>query len=293
MYIALLIFRYDCVLSQFLSSAETYIDWGMRYWMINKCHPGFTDNAIIDQCAQHSNELDSIVPVTDPVTNTHYRNKYCALCNKVDDDIHLISWKFLIYNTREFVGSVSEENLLKLIRETMGNIVFQPPAYIKVQTCYVPPYSISTCNETGLWPEYMYDENIENACHSFLDPFNLTYKNYFCFLCNTAENVSPKNGDCVKEPLEIRRPVGLEDLVNVKNDTDGALDCGSLQFEDDKMVSQSGSLQLLLLLLCCCLTSTVNGKVISGRSFNLPTLFLGIRKPPKRLTSTKYTSFHQ
>ena len=47
----------------------------------------------------------------------------------------------------------------------------------------------------------------------------------------------------------------------------------------------------LLLMLCCCFTSTVN--IMSGRSVNLTTLFLGRLRPPKRLTSTLCTYFRQ
>ena len=42
----------------------------------------------------------------------------------------------------------------------------------------------------------------------------------------------------------------------------------------------------LLLLLFCCGSSMVNSYVMSGRSVNPSTLFLGRLRPPKRLTST-------
>ena len=47
------------------------------------------------------------------------------------------------------------------------------------------------------------------------------------------------------------------------------------------------------LLLYCCFTSTVTSKVMSGRSVNLTTLFLGRLRPPKRLISTSCTYFCQ
>ena len=47
---------------------------------------------------------------------------------------------------------------------------------------------------------------------------------------------------------------------------------------------------------CCCiivLRPRLTSKVMSGRSFNLITLFLGRLRPPKRLTSTSCTYFCQ
>ena len=53
------------------------------------------------------------------------------------------------------------------------------------------------------------------------------------------------------------------------------------------------SLTVVALLLLCCFTSKVMSKVMSGRSINLTTLFLGRLRPPKRLTSTSHTYFRQ
>ena len=47
---------------------------------------------------------------------------------------------------------------------------------------------------------------------------------------------------------------------------------------------------------CCCivvLRPLLTSKVMSGRSVNLTTLFLGRLRPPKRLTSTSCTYFRQ
>ena len=54
-----------------------------------------------------------------------------------------------------------------------------------------------------------------------------------------------------------------------------------------------GDSATLLLLLLCCFTSTVTSKVMSRRSVNITTLFLGRLRLPKRLTSTSCTYFRQ
>ena len=54
--------------------------------------------------------------------------------------------------------------------------------------------------------------------------------------------------------------------------------------------------QLSLYCCCCCivvLRPRYTSKVMSGRSVNLTTLFLDKLRPPKRLTSTSCTYFHQ
>ena len=68
---------------------------------------------------------------------------------------------------------------------------------------------------------------------------------------------------------------------------------GPLNYEPGALLTALHSLAIRLLLLYCCFTSTVNIKVMAGRSVNLTTLFLGRFRPPKRLTSTSCTYFRQ
>ena len=49
----------------------------------------------------------------------------------------------------------------------------------------------------------------------------------------------------------------------------------------------------VVLCCCCCFTPTVNSYGHVGWSIYLTTLFLGRIRPPKLLTSTKYTYFRQ
>ena len=52
-------------------------------------------------------------------------------------------------------------------------------------------------------------------------------------------------------------------------------------------------LLLIIIKILCCIVVLRPSKVMSGRSVNLTTLFLGRLRPPKRLTSTSCTYFLQ
>ena len=112
----------------------------------------------------------------------------------------------------------------------------------QTEECELINYSVSSCNETGLWLHY--DENIETACTSFIDPFNLTYKNYFCYMCNTENteaNTDVKNWRCDADPSQIKDITppffALLDLSTVTGEEKSvALRCDSSQFTDHKLV---------------------------------------------------------
>lgn len=134
--------------------------------------------------------------MTEPATRIHYRNKHCAHCNWVEKDTYLIHWNIQI-NSNQLIY-FPNDNLLTIIHETRGNVFFKRPEYIDIPTCDpIPEYSIGICNETGLWREYK--NETKTACDSFVDPFNNTYKNYFCYLCNTATLDDPENWSCPRQ----------------------------------------------------------------------------------------------
>ena len=167
-----------------------------------------------------------------------YRNKFCALCNAVDFVSDLIKWRLEI-----LCGTVLElpdKNLLITIKEKQCEIVFKPPNVQTVQRCEITPYNISTCNVTGKWTRY--DADIELACQSFIDPFNLTYRNYFCYMCNIAELSPPESWWCQDGrdfTLDTNPPFSALLDLNVINDMkkDEELHCDeNTQFEDNKLV---------------------------------------------------------
>ena len=238
---AFLILRYKCVLSQYLSSSETQYGGSEAFWMVTKCDPDFSNIAITQLCQRPRNELETLVPVTDLISNINFRNKFCAQCNNLDINISVISWKLQIHSYDHI--SFPTDNLLEHIRQTKGNIFFVPPDYVSVQNCDpVPSYEISSCNETGEWP--LYDDIIAKGCDSFIDPFNYTYKNYFCYLCNNGQDVSTQDWICPEKDIN---PEGIpvvfsaiidQEIVTAKPTADSLI-CESSQFKDEILVSTS------------------------------------------------------
>ena len=208
--------------------------------MVNKCDPENSDITSRNLCETPGYVLEAVIPVTDPVSDVHYRNKFCAYCNGIDKTLPIIEWKFKIRSGEHL--SFPMENFLQFIHRTRSNFFYEPPEYLNVQKCYPPPpFTIEMCNETGLWS--VFDDAIEHACHSFLDPFNSTYKNYFCFLCNSPESVSTEDWICLLgSKYAPSFSVGESfysttlhpELIEQSKEH---LNCGNKQFKDEAAVS--------------------------------------------------------
>ena len=216
--------------------------------LVSQCDPEYDDQAVIALCEGSVNEpdLDSAVPVSDPVTNKHYKNKYCAYYNGVLETSYLKRWQLLVY-ANQYI-SKSTKNIISTIIETRGNIFFLPPGFVKVRRCF-SSYTIDTCNITGAWGHYA--EEFETASDIYLDPYidpdGTSYKNYFCYICNNATSFEDNDVNHVYCPL-----IGNEEKVPDvdpgfsttfdpsdfdRSDTQDSLDCTSRQVEDNKLVS--------------------------------------------------------
>ena len=203
--------------------------------MQTKCTTDYTDVAMMEKCDHPDQLVESVVPVTVPYVGRHFKNKHCAYCNWVTRDQPLIYWKLQILSNQAL--SFPNDNLIHVINETRGNIFFVQPEILATESCTpVPDNLIETCNETGLWTEYNADT--KTACESFIDPFNNTYKNYFCYKCNTAATmISPDSLTCpikenhgsLKSP-EFSAVVGLQSVVSRYDEK--MMDCDSTQFPD-------------------------------------------------------------
>ena len=234
------IYRYSCVSYQFLHGVENtdflsyhvVVDAG-DYWMITMCDPDVLDSTYT--CESDDSDYDSLIPVTDPLTNIHYRSKNCALCNIQNSTGPLLYWKLGIQSNIQL--SFPHDHIFEVIRRTRGNIFFIPPDYISAQICEPVSYTIDKCNATGLWKTY--DQDIQSACESFVDPYNNTYKNIFCLKCNGDED--SMRGECqfmpdmplVKEPVF----AAILDMSIIRNrPRETSLICGDSQFLDEIMV---------------------------------------------------------
>ena len=214
--------------------------------MITKCNRGYPNNENKTLCEhpEHDVAVDSIIPVSDIIGKEVYRNKYCYYCNNMEANIYLVPWAATIGNEMEI--DQTEELFWDKLKACEGNVIFEAPNFIPVKTCYKyqPTFHISSCNVTGLWP--VYNSSIEAACKSFTDPFNFTYKNYFCYLCNIAEQLSTSDWICeignkTAGNTNYTPPfAAILDITVLETDYDKGKDtvtCGTNQFPDNKMVS--------------------------------------------------------
>ena len=189
-------------------------------------------------------DIESIVPVTDFDREIHYRNMYCAFCNGQYDTLDFGKWKLEIHCHE--VIPLTVVNLLATLKDKKCNIIFRLPdnLWFQNECTSWPPYTISRCNETGLWP--VYDEITESACDAFVDPFNFTYKNYFCYLCNMPDQDFLEDWRCRKEFGQINDVsppfFAILDLEVFKKISEKApeLNCDTeVTFEDLKLVRHS------------------------------------------------------
>ena len=213
-------------------------------WMVTKCaanHTAFKSKRVAKLCEDpdFENSFETIVPVVGK--GFHYRNRYCAYCNGVSY-LALESWKLNVFCSEQV--SVTDKSLLTTIRKKMCNIFYKTPSYYRAPKCTVSTalmsVLVSRCNETGRWPTF--DSITDLACSSFTDPFNLTYKNYFCYVCNTEAPVQLDSMQCNSRfgDLPLVKPLykftyDLE-IIN-KINTGDLLRCDAeTQFSDLKLV---------------------------------------------------------
>ena len=247
----LLHFRFKCVDLQYISSGSTYKNNGLA-WMVSKCPPDVADSRTVELCENPGIDdlLETLIPVADIGTNTNFRNKYCVQCSVLSDFSFLVDWKVEIYN--DVYLSVPDDNLLEKIRHDNGNIFYRPPDFVSLDNCEVEDsFSISRCNVSGKWS--VYNETLEQTCASFIDPFNHTYQNYFCYLCNSPTHPTERsNGTChstsdniigVSPPflaiLDVSEATGHKEV-------ESKLTCSENQFSDMKKVNPVATIVKLL-----------------------------------------------
>ena len=213
-------------------------------WMITKCSPEVEPNTInFERCTAigSSSPLDSFVPVT--YAGVTYRNKYCAYCSDVDQTAVMKDWHVQIYCDDSI--SLTDDNFVDKMEEKNCSMYFLQPDETQTPTCQRSyQFEISTCNETGFWPYY--DQLTDLACQSFIDPFSLTYKNYFCYLCNTDQQLQPKENRICSRVGNAGHMLGaitppftaIVSLEAIKPSTEKDLmDCNVIhQLQDKKMV---------------------------------------------------------
>ena len=236
---------YECVKLQYLNETLSQHHSSWEYWIVTKCpvdkrtfddengelceHPGLNGN------------IESLQPVSDLTDTTHFRNKYCAFCNGRYDINTNNKWKLQVHCDE--IISLADDDILDTIVSKKCNILYEPPTTAKLDACRDwPIYNITSCNITGKWDSY--DEYIERACNAFVDPFNQTYQNYFCMLCNTPTKLQSQNHTTCrgkKDSIVSVSPPFFAILdIDLWREQQGLfpkLTCNGTQFKDTKFVS--------------------------------------------------------
>ena len=90
---------------------------------------------------------------------------------------------------------------------------------------------------------------IEAACHSFVDIFNQTYRNYFCYVCNTDNPEPPELWSCERQNKIDAAPYSMDLSIDLISQIEDGVVLGcdpETQFVDLKQVAHicnsSGSL---------------------------------------------------
>ncbi|MEW8547974.1 MAG: hypothetical protein AB2693_31085, partial [Candidatus Thiodiazotropha sp.] len=175
--------------------------------------------------------VETVIPVAGD--DVHYRNKYCAICNGVEA---WFSWTVELWS--DVVLPISNDGFLTLVENARANLFYRPPSRYDTQPCLKQTYDISECNVTGLWSAY--NESVEMACNAFVDVFNNTYKNYFCYVCNTNKPLVKEDMDCtfISDFPNVWFPP-FHAILNpaLLSPPDEKLNCKYDEFPDEKMVS--------------------------------------------------------
>ena len=187
--------------------------------------------------------IDSLVPVSGLLFET-YRNAYCAKCSGDDFVNEYLYWDFIIFCDDTIV--FNRENVWHVLEENDCEVYLKRPGEVPTQICdALPEYSISTCNVSGLWNDY--NSTIEVACHAFTDPFNQTYRNYYCYLCNTDKPIPRDEWICADPNTQQSRSeaaftVTVTYYMILNMPVDKPLNCNvEAQFTDLKKVTKTGS----------------------------------------------------
>ena len=106
--------------------------------------------------------------------------------------MQLKTWELEVHCHKRL--DASDIDSLDKTKHAKCNIFYRPPYRYGRYKCTFPHDTIRECNQSGLWRER--NELIEWACAEYLDPFNATYENVFCYLCNVDDSPQPDKWYC-------------------------------------------------------------------------------------------------
>ena len=160
--------------------------------MIRRCNN--RNLTILRQKCENPAVFDDIltkIPVVDKTSFLSYQNRFCALCNDVEEDKH-VNWNLKITCITGFFKPTDISTLTIDIYNTEDcNLIYDVPLDL-VPGLTVPECKkvITSCNETGLWKHH--NALIEDACLAYETVYDYRYRNAFCYMCNTGDDIAPE-----------------------------------------------------------------------------------------------------
>lgn len=147
--------------------------------MVDECNNGTSSPGHSDSCKTPFVET---VPVYSPETKYHYKNKFCALCNDVQDTV---PWPVkatcqAVLNYSKLL--TSEDFFLEAWQNPSCGLFAVPPEGSEARECSHDSRMVSECPAD--WP----DPSDVTYCQKYIHPVSVhgdtTYRNVFCAKCN-------------------------------------------------------------------------------------------------------------
>lgn len=196
--------KYECTSSR-LKEVVDIANTDYFFLMISKCSEEYHDIQTKKRCEDPYsydivNDIFLVNPVESSAASALFRNKYCARCNFVPDDITLTTmWNpwLICEDTDEWISP--SENILDFIMSNdRCNVVFSAPdtSTMMHTKCDKGVDVWGSCNISGRWD--VYDPFIDAWCNAFTSYYwempapSIMYRNVFCFLCNIDSRLRPQ-----------------------------------------------------------------------------------------------------
>ena len=159
------------------------LDFISKVMMVTRCLSNVDNTTLQDLCenAEVYNTVESLLPVTDTLLN--YRNRYCAYCNWITDDV-LTDWTLELYCD---VDLSFTKQIVDAVKRRMCNVFFNPPENIAVSECYIDtrndtnPGCITTVQGTFISDNDTYDRLCFPGQDRSFDV--ISQHQYMCFSC--------------------------------------------------------------------------------------------------------------
>lgn len=180
----------ECIYPQFRPFDTEKYNALRSFTFVSRCPFGYTDLEVKSKCerdyvdfdfSDFSDKPSHILPLSSPKRQKTFKNYYCWLCDG-ELDHNVLPWNGALMCKIGYAFVKSFEEIPMVVESDDDcNLMFEVPDGLSFspETCSI---LVSRCNETGLWKTY--DRFLEEACLSYLSPYDSVYRNVHCYLCN-------------------------------------------------------------------------------------------------------------